>query len=706
MPLKFGPGQFKTNLMISLQAPLVSITNPSVSEQTETITLTEDIDDLLIFAGTRDISSLANAGFSGTDAEGDVFRSRISSNFRDIGAVTDFEPWAGTLTLNQRDDWGLGLDATEESMNDLLTTVLHEIGHVLGIGIAPTYDALIVDEGFTGVNTLAVNNGVAVPLNNHDGHVEDGFHDDDVLMDPVTVTGTCKLPGDIELSMLADIGYEIAGYTTQGSTPELTTVGDETVFGTILDDYINGLDGDDRLQGNTGNDTLLGGAGGDIIFGQEGDDFLEGGAGSDFLLGGAGDDTLHAGAGDDSLRVGDGVDNIILGNGMGSDTVYDFEFGLDVLDLSALDDAARAGITVSENDSFHYVSLADGSEIYLLGSVTDSLPSLTLTGEAEQAETLMVKFSGSTDIFGTPLPSVSFYWLRDGVQINGATESSYVLDQQDVDTTISVRVDYAIDGTTYRIDSAATAPIANIKDLPVGAITLTGTPVVGPETSLTLTGGAQGGRLVGAEFNDVIYGGLGNDTLIGGGGDDFLIGGDDTNDLRDLIFGGTGDDTIDGGYGNDELRGDGGNDVIEGGFGTDLLIGGEGNDLLTGSALGDRLFGGEGDDFINGGFGFDRLSGGDGADKFFHLGVENHGSDWIQDYSGSQSDTLVFGDNTATIEQFQVNFALTQDAGEGDVAEAFVIYKPTGQILWALIDRAAQDELNLTIGNTEFDLLG
>ena len=35
----------------------------------------------------------------------------------------------------------------------------------------------------------------------------------------------------------------------------------------------------------------------------------------------------------------------------------------------------------------------------------------------------------------------------------------------------------------------------------------------------------------------------------------------------------------------------------------------------------------------------------------------------------------------------------------------FVIYRPTGQILWTLIDGAGQSEINLRIGTDTFDLL-
>jgi hypothetical protein len=53
--------------------------------------------------------------------------------------------------------------------------------------------------------------------------------------------------------------------------------------------------------------------------------------------------------------------------------------------------------------------------------------------------------------------------------------------------------------------------------------------------------------------------------------------------------------------------------------------------------------------------------------------------------------------------QFQINTANTPNAGSTAVEEAFIIYKPTGQIMWALIDGAAQDDINLQIAQDIFD---
>lgn len=219
-----------------------------------------------------------------------------------------------------------------------------------------------------------------------------------------------------------------------------------------------------------------------------------------------------------------------------------------------------------------------------------------------------------------------------------------------------------------------------------------------------LRGGDGSDMLIGRAGHDRMEAGDGNDTVNGGAGNDLLLGGRTTADLRDVIFGGAGDDSIDGGHGNDELMGQDGNDTMEGGFGVDTVIGGTGDDAITGSAFSDLIFGGDGSDFVNGGFGFDRVNGGAGADRFFHIGIAGHASDWIQDYDATESDVLVYG-GAGTAADFQVNFANTDRAGSDAVAEAFVIFRPTGQILWALIDGAGQDEIILRVGGSDFDLL-
>ncbi len=241
-----------------------------------------------------------------------------------------------------------------------------------------------------------------------------------------------------------------------------------------------------------------------------------------------------------------------------------------------------------------------------------------------------------------------------------------------------------------------------IRDGTPGADVLTG----GAGNDL-LRGGPGSDVLRGEDGDDWLEGGDGTDTLNGGAGNDTLRGGTTDQDLRDVAYGGDGNDNIDGGYGNDLLYGGNGDDILTGGFGADELFGQEGNDTLSGEAFSDVLFGGAGNDFLNGGFGSDRLNGGTGADRFYHLGIADHGSDWIQDYRAAEGDILVWGGGTgapATAADFQVNYTETANAGVIGIAEAFVIYRPTGQILWALVDGADQSEIWLRIGTGVHDI--
>ncbi|MEY8839560.1 hypothetical protein AB9K41_11080 [Cribrihabitans sp. XS_ASV171] len=73
-------------------------------------------------------------------------------------------------------------------------------------------------------------------------------------------------------------------------------------------------------------------------------------------------------------------------------------------------------------------------------------------------------------------------------------------------------------------------------------------------------------------------------------------------------------------------------------------------------------------------------------------------------------DTLVFGDRSASADQFQINFAHTATpdgdrSGEDSVREAFVIFRPTQQIMWALVDGEGQGAINLQVGGEVFDLM-
>jgi len=174
----------------------------------------------------------------------------------------------------------------------------------------------------------------------------------------------------------------------------LGTEGDDLLVGTEIDETINALEGNDVATGGLGNDIIQGGdgndvlrgdlndrdpqddidGGNDIIFGGEGNDRIGGKAGNDILSGDAGDDLIWGDDGDDILMgvtgndilVGDnfsggsGSDLFVFGLGDGTDTVLDFEVGID-----------RIGIVEGEFTFADVVLTQDGANTRLgVGSET------------------------------------------------------------------------------------------------------------------------------------------------------------------------------------------------------------------------------------------------------------------------------------------------------------------------------------------------
>ena len=131
---------------------------------------------------------------------------------------------------------------------------------------------------------------------------------------------------------------------TKAATVDLSITGPQaTGYGidTILNfENVTGGSGADTFTGTAGNNVLAGGAGADKLFGGAGSDRLIGGAGKDLLTGGADDDVFVFNAVADSTTKA-------------SDTIADFQDGIDKIDLSAID-----AITGGTDDGFQFIGNA------------------------------------------------------------------------------------------------------------------------------------------------------------------------------------------------------------------------------------------------------------------------------------------------------------------------------------------------------------
>ena len=142
--------------------------------------------------------------------------------------------------------------------------------------------------------------------------------------------------------------------------------GNDALFGGRGSDTLFGMDGSDELRGGRGQDLLDGGFGNDLLMGGRGTDVLNGGDGADRLKGGKGADTLIGGFGDDSLTGGNGADVFLFDIGAGSDTIGDFEGGVDVVQFTgAFAEFEFSDLAISQLGGTAFVSLGGVSIAFL-----------------------------------------------------------------------------------------------------------------------------------------------------------------------------------------------------------------------------------------------------------------------------------------------------------------------------------------------------
>ncbi len=171
-----------------------------------------------------------------------------------------------------------------------------------------------------------------------------------------------------------DTGEIIEGEIIEGTDNDDELVGgrsNDTIAGLLGNDEIDGLGGDDVLRGdlNTsdpqgnidgGNDTINGGSGDDEIGGKGGNDQLYGDEGDDQIWGDDGDDSIRGGLGDDTLTGDDlsggrGSDTFVLAVGEGTDTITDFEIGIDAVELFG--DLIPENLTIEQREADTVISL-------------------------------------------------------------------------------------------------------------------------------------------------------------------------------------------------------------------------------------------------------------------------------------------------------------------------------------------------------------
>jgi Ca2+-binding RTX toxin-like protein len=335
----------------------------------------------------------------------------------------------------------------------------------------------------------------------------------------------------------------------------------------------------ENAWGGSGEDTIVGNEVGNNLLGNSGNDSLDGGLGNDTLYGGENNDTLLGSDGDDFLldvfSLGFPFDIIIISK----DTFFGGE-GNDYLEGGGGNDTLDGG---------------DGRDTLDGGEGNDSL----IGGGAEDlSKDLVDPFVYSDTIYGgagnDTLSGKAGNDILDGGsgidRVQDDTAFNFVLTNNSL---IGTSTDTLINIESARLTGNITANVIDASAFNLGSVSLYGSSsqdtLYGGFGNDSLEGGSNSDNLDGADY---LMGWYGNDTIDGGKGNDTLIGGSDFNFDGDNL----GEDRLDGEDGDDYLDGGNANDDIDGGIGNDLLWGGSGDDTLSGERGNDTLYGVDGND--------------------------------------------------------------------------------------------------------------
>lgn len=204
-------------------------THPATGNRYSVPGLVVPADTLTIFVGARNLGGniLGQAGPGGWSGggtsdwrnilwgrgEGDGTQSAVNGS-----AAYEFGPWGGAMAIDIDSNWNLD-HATEPTTGeaDLYSVILHELGNVFGLGMADSWDNLIVAGEFTGIRSVAEFGG-NVPLHTDDvrwaewtaSNIFPAGASQEAAMDPTILLGTRKLFTDLDVAALDDIGWDAA----------------------------------------------------------------------------------------------------------------------------------------------------------------------------------------------------------------------------------------------------------------------------------------------------------------------------------------------------------------------------------------------------------------------------------------------------------------------------------------------------------------
>ncbi len=203
-----------------------SFVNPATGGLTRWVDPVVPADSLIVFVGARNLGGhLGFGGFGGFSAFG---TGRFVSQVATRGQGTtqgpfarDFGPWGGSIAFDLATSWYLGAGSPTAGSYDFLSVALHELGHVLGLGVSDSWKRQVVPSAacasglaFGGVAASAL--GGSPCLAPGGAHWAEGTASwvgtrlSEAAMDPTLFRGVRKPLTELDLAGLADVGWTLA----------------------------------------------------------------------------------------------------------------------------------------------------------------------------------------------------------------------------------------------------------------------------------------------------------------------------------------------------------------------------------------------------------------------------------------------------------------------------------------------------------------
>lgn len=158
--------------------------------------------------------------------------------------------------------------------------------------------------------------------------------------------------------------------------------------------------------------------------------------------------------------------------------------------LVAGDLGAAISVVVTETNSLGSANVT--SEATAVVTAADASPAIASASISGTAKVGQVLTASAGMVTGSPTPTPTYQWKRNGVNIAGATSASYALVVADLAATITVVITESNGvGSSASATSSATAPVAAADAAPtITSVSVTGTPTEGNSLQSSVVGTA------------------------------------------------------------------------------------------------------------------------------------------------------------------------------------------------------------------------